>query len=189
VSGVIVNNGDPAINLFLVLSGSVKYYRLTKDGEEVLLWWLFSDDIFGLGSLLSSPVQYVGTAEAVEDCELLVWERKRIRKLAVTYPALAENALRIILHYLSAYADRVVGLTTQTAAERLACTLFDLAERKGHVHPHGVELSITNQDLGYLANVSAFTASRQLNEWERQGLIHKTRKSISIPSPEALLTE
>src|SRR5262249_37218589 len=152
-----------------LVNGRVKYYRLTKNGDEVLLWWLSNGDTCGIGTLLSTTVHYIGTAEAVDECELLVWRRMRIRRLAATYQRLAENALNIVLHYLAAYADRLVGLSTSTAEERLVHTLFDLAHRTGRVRAKGVEVSITNQDLGRLAHVSTFTASRHLSEWERQG--------------------
>jgi DeoR/GlpR family transcriptional regulator of sugar metabolism len=50
-----------------------------------------------------------------------------------------------------------------------------------------VGLSITNERLGALANVSAFTVSRNLKQWERKGVIQKRRGGILILSPETLL--
>src|SRR5262249_23516256 len=146
-------------------------------------------DTFGIGALLAAPVTYVGTAQAVDDCELLVWSQERIRTLAATYALLAENALRIVLYYLAAYADRVVGLTTETAEQRMAHTLLQLSNRAGQVRSDGVELAMTNEDLSGLANISAFTASRQLKKWERQGVIQKRRGKINIVSPEGLVID
>jgi CRP/FNR family transcriptional regulator, nitrogen oxide reductase regulator len=57
------------------------------------------------------------------------------------------------------------------------------------VRPTGVELSIMNEDLAGLANVSAFTASRLLKEWERQGIVQKSRGKVCILSPESLLID
>jgi CRP/FNR family transcriptional regulator, nitrogen oxide reductase regulator len=186
---VIIRTGDPATSLFLLTHGRAKYYRVTKTGEEVLLWWLATGDSFGLGTLLALPVHYIGTAQAIDDCELLVWSRDRIRSLAATNERLAENLLHTILYYLAAYTDRVIGLATGTAEQRLAITLLQLSRRIGHVRPNGVELSIMNEDLAGLANVSAFTASRLLKEWERQGLVQKSRGKVCILSPEGLLID
>jgi CRP/FNR family transcriptional regulator, nitrogen oxide reductase regulator len=186
---VMFRTGDPATRFFLLKRGIAKYYRVSKTGEEVLLWWLAPDNVFGLGALLAEPVHYIGTAQAVDDCELLVWSRDRIRSLSTIYSLLAQNALQIILHYVALYTDRVVGLASGTAAERLAHVLIQLGGRIGEVRPQGVEVTIKNDDLARLANVSAFTASRQLNLWERQGILQKGRGKVSILSPEGLLAD
>jgi len=186
---VIVNAGDPAISLFLLKHGRAKYYRITKKGEEVVLWWLTAGDTFGIGTLLAMPINYIGTAQALDECELLVWSRNRIRMLAEKHRILAQNALHIILYCLAAYTERLVGLATGTAEERLAYTLLQLARRAGHMRPDGAELTILNEQLARLANVSAFTASRQLKEWERQGIIQKSRGKVVILAPEDLLID
>src|SRR5881628_1791336 len=165
---VIFRTGDPAANLFLLKEGRAKYYRLTKKGEEVVLWWLTAGDTFGIGTLLAMPINYIGTAQALDECELLVWSRNRIRMLAEKHRILAQNALHIILYCLAAYTERLVGLATGTAEERLAYTLLQLARRAGHMRPDGAELTILNEQLARLASVSSFTASRQLKECERQ---------------------
>jgi CRP/FNR family transcriptional regulator, nitrogen oxide reductase regulator len=185
----IVRAGSPATSLFQLTAGAAKFFRVTKNGDEVLLWWLSTGDTFGLAALLAPPLHYIGTAEAIDDCELLVWSREKIRPLAYDCEVLAENALSIVLYYLAAYADRLVALTTETAEQRLAHTLLQLSHRSGHVRPTGVELAIKNEDLSGLANVSLFTASRYLKNWERQGILEKTRGKINIVSPEGLLID
>jgi CRP-like cAMP-binding protein len=167
----------------------VKYYRVTKSGHEVVLWWLVPGDAFGLGTLREMPVQYIGTAQAIDDCELLVWSRDKIQSLAATHPAVAQTALHLVLYYLAAYTDRLVELATGTAEHRVARSLIQLAHRIGHVRRSEVEVSIMNEDLAGLANVSVFTASRLLKEWERQGIVRKSRGKVSILSPESLSIE
>ena len=128
--GVIVRTGDPAANLFLVTQGTVKYYRVTQTGEEVLLWWLTTDDSFGIGTLLATPLlNYVATAQAVEDSELLVWSGEKIRTLAASYRLISQNALHIVLYALGTYTDRLVGLATATAEQRLSRTLIQLGRQ------------------------------------------------------------
>ena len=96
---IILREGASPTHLFLLKSGRAKLYRLARSGDEVLLSLLTPGDSFGLGSLLARPVSYIGTAETTRDCELLVWEQARIRRLARKYPRLAENALGIVLRY------------------------------------------------------------------------------------------
>jgi len=184
---LIVRTGDPAANLFLLIQGTIKYYRVTKTGEEVLLWWLVKDDCFGIGALLGAPQNYIATAQAVEDCELLVWNQQKMRSLAANYKVISQNALHIVLFALAAHTERLIGLATGTAEQRLAHTLLQLSRQVGIVRPNGVELTMLNEHLARMANVSPFTASRQLKDWERRGIIKKSRGKIVIVAPEALL--
>jgi CRP-like cAMP-binding protein len=179
--------GENATHVFLLVSGNGQLYRLSREGDKVLLSRLIHGNVFGLGSLLASRVQYIGTAETTQDCELLVWERSRIRKLAQRYPKLAENALEIILRYLAAHTDRLVDFITLTASERLARAVFHLGEQTGKIVPNGIEIEATNEELSQLANVSSFTVSRFLNRWARTGTVKKSRGRIFIYSPEKLL--
>ena len=186
---VILSAGEPATRLFLLRKGRARYYMVTKTGQEVLLQLLLPGDVCGLGTLLKHPPGYIGSAQAISDCELLEWEHAKVRELANTYPQLAENALRIVLHYLKGYADRHVGLVTKNSQQRLAGTLLNLGHRTGRVHPHGIEIDATNEQLSALADISPFTTSRLLSGWEREGTVSKTRGRVLVHTPEALVVD
>jgi CRP-like cAMP-binding protein len=142
---IILHSGEKATRLYLMRRGRVRYYKPTRSGEEVLLTWLTPGDVFGLGTLLTNPPNYIGTAETITDSEMFVWEHLQIRKLARTYPQLAENSFRIILKYLQSYSEKHVSLITNTAEERLGQVMLDLAHRIGNVSPDGVEINaLTN---------------------------------------------
>jgi CRP/FNR family transcriptional regulator, nitrogen oxide reductase regulator len=185
-----ITTGDhPATHLFLVQSGRVRYYHLTKQGELVLLAWLAPGDVIGLVALLKSPPAYMATAEATSDSELLSWEHSVIRKLVSRHPLLGENGLRIALGYLRNYVERHIGLVTKTAEERLAGTLLRLGDQFGVVRSEGVEIPITNDQLGALADTSPFTASRVLSNWAHAGTLSKARGRVLLHAPEALMID
>jgi CRP/FNR family transcriptional regulator, nitrogen oxide reductase regulator len=184
---IIARADEPASHLFLVAKGCVDYYVLTSDGREVLLRRLVSGNIFGVAAFLSQPSGYVGTSKAVHDCELFIWEHAVIRQLAKSYPRLGENALRTALRYIALFAERHIALVSKPAQERLAFALTSLGSRVGHSAPDGVEVNIKNEDLASLADVSFFTASRFLQEWDRKGAVEKSRGKVLIRSPEKLL--
>src|ERR1051325_3353207 len=74
---IVLMAGDTATQLFLLLSGHAQFYRLSREGHKVLLSRLVNGNVFGLGTLLSRPVRYIGTAESSTDSAFLVWERDR----------------------------------------------------------------------------------------------------------------
>jgi|SRR5580692_2710500 CRP-like cAMP-binding protein len=185
----ILTEGEPASHLFLLRTGQARYYKLTKTGNEILLHLLLPGDVFGLGTLLKHPPDYLGSGETLSDCELLAWEHTSIRKLAKDYPQLAENALRIVVSYLKSYSDRHAGLVATSAQQRLAAALLNLGHRTGRVNPHGVEVEATNAQLSALADLSPFTTSRVLGRWKRDGSVSKARGKVLIHSPEALIVD
>lgn len=185
---VIKRAHEPSTSLFLVKRGSVNYYIVTHDGHQILLRRLVPGDVFGVGSLLSEPTGYIGTAQAISTVEILAWDHRSIRRLVSLYPRLAENALRTALHHIALYAKRHIRLVSDTAQERLACALTSVGCRSGHASPTGIEVDIKNEDLASLADVNFFTASRLLKAWERQGLVEKSRGRVVIRRPEHLIT-
>src|SRR5262249_45595460 len=134
---IIFREGSPSSHLFLLISGRVKFCRLTDDGTEVLFGHLVPGDTFGLGTLLARPMPYVGTAETTRDSQLLVWKQARIRKLAEKYPRLSQNTLGIVLRYLKTHFDRLFDLMSGTAGERLANVVLRLGKDTGLVIPNG----------------------------------------------------
>jgi CRP-like cAMP-binding protein len=186
---IIFREGDPPTHLFLLKSGRAKFYRLTRDGDEVLLSFLTPGNVFGLGTLLAVPTPYIGTAETTADSELLVWDQARIRGLARKHPRLAQNALGIVLRYLAAHFDRLFDLVSCTAPERLARALVRLGKSMGKVVPSGVEVTATNDELAALAHISPYTVSHTLGKWARIGAVIKSRGKVFISSPEKLIAD
>jgi CRP-like cAMP-binding protein len=183
---IIVRRGDPADRLFLMGSGGAKYYRLARNGDEVVLELLTPGDVFGIGAFLPQPSEYTSTVQAVRDGEVRTWNHSVIRRLARIYPQLIDNLLRIGARRASAWAARIVAMASETAADRVARALVDLGHRSGQVKRHGLDVEITNEQLSSLADVSPFTTSRLLAKWRRDGAILKQRGSVTIRHPEAL---
>jgi len=132
------------------------------------------------------PSDYIVSTETVRDSTLLVWDRPTIRRLAMLYPRLMDNGLVIAAEYLTFYVAAHIALTSHTAAQRLAAILLNLTRGIGRIVPNGIELEVSNEELAQAANVTHFTASRLINQWQKQGAVIKTRGKIVLCSPEKL---
>jgi len=184
---ILTNQGQPATHLFVLLSGRARSFHMTQAGQVTLMHWLPAGEMFGGMSLLTRPSGYLVSTEAVRNSYALVWDRATIRSLAERHPRLLENALAIVSDYMNAYLAMHVSLTCHTARQRLAEVLVNLASGIGHRVPGGVELHIGNEDLATSANVTPFTASRLLSEWQRAGMVTKSRGKVVLRDPEQLL--
>jgi CRP/FNR family transcriptional regulator, nitrogen oxide reductase regulator len=186
-NSVITSQEHPANYLFLLISGHARYFYLTQEGQKMILRWLPPGEIFGGNSLLAKPSDYLASAETVKNSSVLVWDRATIRGLAARHPQLLENALAIVSDYLDGYLAVHVSMTCHTARQRLAHVLVNLASGIGHKVPGGVELNVSNEDLANAANVTPFTASRLLSEWQRNAMVLKSRGKVLLRCPERLL--
>jgi CRP-like cAMP-binding protein len=183
----LIAEGQPADQLFLIKSGTARFYRLTKTGEDIALLWLVPGDIVGLGSLLADHASYLANAETVSACEFLVWDHARIRGFALDYPAIFENGMGLSLNYLRDSLGRHVDLATKPPHIRLARSLMNLARKIGTAHSLGVEIAVNNEHLSSLADVSHFTASRVLAGWARSGRVTKQRGKVIVHAPDTLI--
>jgi CRP-like cAMP-binding protein len=186
---VIFRSGELAKHLYLLRKGRVKFYRVSPHGHEVVLGWLMPGEIFGLGTLPAHPLHYLGTAEALDDCEAYVWDHASVLRLASHYPRLVPNSLRISLHYVAQFAGRHISLASCSMEERLARTLTRLGDRAGHATPSGVEVDVKNEQLASLADINYFSTSRLLKKWQRMGAVRKRRGKVFIQCPEKLLND
>ncbi len=183
---VVVNQGHPADHLFLMTNGRARFFYNTREGKKVALLWLTPGDIFGGSALLSVPSSYLVSTETLKDSSILVWNRATLRALAARYPRLLENALLIASDYLAWYLADHVALISQTASQRLARVLVCLAETIGNKNSDGFEFDATNEELADAANVTPFTVSRLLGEWQRNRAVAKRRGTILLRSPQKL---
>lgn len=185
-NSVVVNQGHPADHLFLLTRGRARFFFNTPEGKKMILLWLTPGEIFGGMALLSIPSPYLVSTETLKDSSTLVWDRATLRNLAVRYPRLLENALLIASDYMAWYLADHAALISQTARQRLARTLVCLAETIGNKSSEGFEFDATNEELAGAANVTPFTASRLLSEWQKNRAVIKRRGKILLRSPERL---
>lgn len=178
-----------ANSFFLVVGGRVKYSRETASGEEILLRLLTPFECFGLATLLPDPPNYLGTAESLSASEVILWKHTDIVQLADRYAPIKTNVLGMTLEYLGTLCDRHSQLFEGDSSQRVARALIDISRRCGAVNPEGIDVHISNEQLGSLSDVSKFTVSRTLSEWSKKGVISKKREKLRIHSLEALLTD
>jgi len=185
-NSVIVEQGSTADRFFLLVTGAARYFLITSEGRKVNLFMLLPGEIFGGASLLTEAAQFIVSAETTKESASLVWQRETIRTLAAQFPRLLENGLSIACDYLVWYVATHLSLVCDNARDRLAHVLVSLSGGIGKRQPNGISLEITNEQLANTANISHFTVSRLMTEWQRNGLVSKSRGKIVLRRPEHL---
>ena len=186
-NSIVHTQDHPPEYFFLLLKGSARSFFITPDGEKILLYWIPPGEVLGGAALLPKRVHYLVSTEAIRNSCLLLWNRATIRGLLMKYPQLMENALCIAWDYLNTALASHLSLARHTAQQRLSQVLANLASGIGHEVPGGVEIHVSNEDLANAANVTSFTASRLLSDWQRKGLLAKSRGKVLLCDAGRLL--
>jgi CRP-like cAMP-binding protein len=185
---VVINQDDSAERCFLLTSGRGRHCLITDEGRKINLLWLTAGQIFGAAAMTSSQSRYLVSTEMVTDSCALAWERKAMKELLLHHPKLLDNVLSIMAsEYIPWLVSANVSLNVDDAHGRIASLLVSLANGIGKPTSRGVEMKITNEDLASYTNVTQFTVSRSLGEWERAGILTKHRGKIILRKPELLL--
>jgi len=183
----ILHQGDTAERFFLLTSGQGAHFVVTSEGHKVPLHWLTAGQIFGGATLLSGASRFLAGTEVQTDSCALVWDRQTIRALASRFPLLLDNALSIaVTEHVALFMAARVSLSTEDAPGRIARLLTSLACGIGRNGPDGIQIQIGNEDLASGANVTPYTLSRSLAEWQRNGVLTKGRGRVLIHKPELL---
>ena len=181
---VMTYQGEPADHVLLLWKGRARYFFETPNGKKLILMWITPGNIFGGAALVSRPSTYIVSTETVQDSVVLIWDGPTIRALARRFTQLFKNALFLAADYISWYVAAHAALTSKTAQERLAHILLELAPSIGQKVAGGIELDVTNEELANSANITPYTTSRMVSEWQKSGAIRKHRGKILLRSPE-----
>jgi CRP/FNR family transcriptional regulator, nitrogen oxide reductase regulator len=184
---VMTYQGEQADHLLLLWKGRARYFYETPNDKKLILKWITPGHVFGGAALVSEPSKYLVSTEAVRDSVALEWDGSTIRGLARRFPQLLENSHVIDMDYVAWYVAAHSAFTFQSARKRLASVLFGLAKAIGQETTNGIEIDVTNEELSESANITPYTVSRLVSDWQKSGSIRKRRGKI-ILFPDRFLT-
>ena len=183
----IFAKGSPGQSLVAVLRGSIKISSLSNEGKEIVFNIINAGEIFGEIAVLDGE-ERSADATAMNDCELLVLNRRDFVHLLENRADLCMIMLRILCQRLRQTSEQVEDVMFRHLESRLAKRLLHLAERTGprELQSPSMELHVSQRELGNMAGGSRESVNKILQNWHRQGLIDLGKASVFIRDIEAL---
>lgn len=179
--------GEAPEALYVVKSGKVKVLRHSPDGKDVVL------RVAGPGQMLGTVATfdgsgYPGTAQAIEECSLLVVGRNDCLTLVTRFPVFALAVIADMGVRLRSSAEQIRSLAVERVEQRIARVLLKLAETSGSDTPEGrvIEMPLTRQDVADMTGTTVETAIRVMSKFRRNGLIRTRRGKVVLLDAEAL---
>lgn len=180
-------SGDPAESLFIIAEGRVKLLRHTTSGKDVLLDLLIPGEFFG-GLSTATGSTYFDTAQALTSVCALTISRENFRAILARYPDVGMQVLDLVTARLEEAHATIQQLSSQSADQRIAYTLLNLAAKLGEKHEVGllIQTPLSRDELADMTATTPETVSRVISHFQRDGLINTGREWIAVTDLAAL---
>jgi CRP-like cAMP-binding protein len=173
--------GEPAREMFLLESGSVRLNEITPDGRELLIRFVRPGEVCGDRAAIASA-EYGASAVSETPVRTYGWTTGMITALLNEVPRFATNLFAITTRYLHYSRERYRLLATASAEYRIRWALADLARSIGSSNGNATVVTgrSVQRDIADLAATTVYTVNRVLSGYERRGLLTKKRGRIVL---------
>ena len=179
--------GAPGSNVYFLRSGKVKIHQSSPLGREVILWFCFAGEIFGLAEVAQGGGRVVN-AQACEASEVLAVAQEKFRDFLERHPRVAMLSMQVLSSRLRVLGEMFVNLVADDVSTRIAKLILRLSARYGTRVGKEIFLNIplTHQEIADMVGTSRQTVTTVLGSLKRQGVLSIDDRRIHIESEELL---
>jgi CRP/FNR family cyclic AMP-dependent transcriptional regulator len=181
----IFDKGDPGDCLYGVLSGRVRIYSTSAEGDEILLNVMEPGELFGEVALLDGSTR-TASAAAMEPSELLKIHRDHFLPYLMANPDLILRMLSLLCQRLRWTSSMIEDAAFLAFPARLAKRLLILAEHYRGPEDRDITVPLSQHDLGNMVGAGREAINKQLSLWRSAGIVDTGRGAIVIRNCEAL---
>ena len=179
----IFAKGDPGHGLMAVVRGSVKISLPSAGGREVVLNRIPAGEVFGEMALFDGQARSAD-ATAIEDCELLIVDRRNLIHLMHQKPEVAVMLLEVLCARLRRSNEQFEDTMFMSLPVRLAKLLLRLSQAAGIEEPK--QIAISQRELSQMIGVSREATNKQLRAWEKRGWVRLEHRTLTVLDRAAL---
>ncbi|MCP5199453.1 MAG: cAMP-activated global transcriptional regulator CRP [Gammaproteobacteria bacterium] len=177
----IIRQGDPAGELYYIISGSVTVLLEDDKGHEIVLAYLNPGDFFGEIGLFNEDANRTALVRARSESEVAQISYRKLRGMTEIYPDLIIAMTSQIARRLRNTNRKLGDLAFMDVYGRVARTLLDLCEQPDAMtHPDGMQVRVTRQELSRLVGCSREMVGKVLKDMEEQKHITASGKNIVV---------
>lgn len=144
-------------------------------------------DTFGEIALLDGNPR-TATATTTATCELMIIPRAQFLALLQREPTLAIHLLQLLCQRIRWTSGQAEDSALLSVPNRLARRLLSLAKLHGQPAPQGVQLIISQEEMGRFLGISRQAVNQYLQEWRAKGWVDVGRGKVTVLDESALRT-
>ncbi len=174
---IVINEGDDANALFVVLSGQVKVFLSNAEGKEIIINMQGPGEYFGELALLDSR-QRSASVMTTEKAKLAFLSKTDFQRVLAEHSEIALNLIRALTGRVRILSENVKNLALLDVYGRVAKTLLGMAKSQdGQLI---VEQRLTQQEIANRVGASREMVARIMKDLVQGGYITVTRNQIVI---------
>ena len=179
--------GDPDDQLYFLLSGTIRLYKIYGDYKEATTALLKDGGVFGKLNLVEGRWQDV-FAEAVTESRVAGIQKASLERVIRSDPAFALKLFSSLSERLRQSDEVIESLLHREVSCRLATLLLNLDERFGEENGAGrlIDVRLTHQDLANMIASTREAVSKVMSEFQRDGVVESRNRRIAIIDGDAL---
>ena len=173
--------GDPGSQLYFLLDGTVRLYRIYGGYKEATVALLKNEGVFGELGLDEGSRQSV-FAEALTGVTVAVVRKSILTEVIKRRPEFALKLLSSFSERLRQSDEVIESLLDREVSARLATLLSHLGDRFGEADGSATVLKVrlTHQDLANMIVSTREAVSKVMSEFQRAGLIEVRNRTIFV---------
>ncbi len=176
----IADTGSECSQLALVLSGTVRVYKLAAKGREITLYRIKDGDSCVLtASCLMSATPFPAIAETETELEAIIIPAKLAKAWMTQHQPWGNFIFGLVSKRLAEVITVLENVTFQRMDVRIAAYLLKMAS-------NGPTLNITHHEIAADLGSSREVVSRTLKEFDKHGWINMGRGELIIQDPAHL---
>ena len=182
---VLFWEGEDCAGIFLIVQGSVKIFRTSPSGREVMLAIQEAPSTVAELPLFDGG-PYPASVRAVEPVVCLFINKDDFQQVCRQYPEVALKVLAVVGRRLRNLVGLVEAMTFGSVTQRLARLLLDASKAAG---ADTFDLPVTHQELASRLGTVREVVSRNLGRFRAQGLIKIQDRQVEIANRAGLQQE
>jgi CRP/FNR family cyclic AMP-dependent transcriptional regulator len=181
----IYAEGNHPNQLYYVLKGKVKAFRINQDGKELVTDLFSPGDFLGYVALLEETI-YKDTAEALEETELAVIPVEDFEELINKNPEVAKKFIKLLAKNVSLKEEQLIGLAYNSLRKKVAEALMLLQKKYKGDKDEKFTIDISRESLATIAGTATESVIRTLSDFRSEKLIEIESSGIKILNEKKL---
>ena len=181
---ILFSQGDEADRFYLVISGRIKLYHLSRDGQEKVVEVIGPGNTFAEAVMFMEKGRFPVYAEVLEPSQLVVFRNRDYRSLLEDSSDMCFRLISNMARRLHLRMSEIETLTIQNARHRVIRYLLNqLAQspEKDRIH-----LTMTKRLIASRLAMQPETFSRVIHELKEQGILAISGRDLEVLNLKAL---
>ena len=177
----IFRTGEHAAGVFFLKSGKIKISQPVSNGKEVILWFCFGGEIFGLAEAAQHGEREV-SAQARERCEILSIPQARFNAYLFEHPQVMYLLLQVMSSRLRCLSETLANVAGEPVQTRFARLMLWLCARYGRCDGDSVVMNVclTHQEIADMIGATRQTVTSIIGDFKRKRMLETRSHFIHI---------